>query len=851
MADPKTKTGRFQTGPRDLIGDIHAQQRRKLFRRVALGVALFVFLLLIAVALKWLADRRDRDACLDNATQGFARGTSAELAKLALELDTCIADHPKDAPLAGALALTRAQLLAEFGEFDAEAHQAVEALAAYPLSTHDGELAVVMLALDDGQLDEARAHLDTVQTLDGRQSIAPNHEVWVSGMLAIADPAADLDQAIDALTATMGEDGSVSLRRLLATLHMHAGDSGAALALLGEARSRSQTHLGLAADEALYNALLRQKLAGVADVADQLLGGDFEIAQRDRAHALLARGVVRVQSGEIEQGMELVDQAWAALPGWDKLSRTLALEMAMEAGDGERARTWIDEAGLRAPESDIYEAWVKLVEGDVMTALEDLASLPQEHPRVALLQGLALVEQQRMAEAKPWLERAEKLIPGRIDVEVARARAEVETGDPEAARRKLEALAEEEPFAPRAWTGLGEANLFVAYRDVDRSAPITTQKPDAESLREARRAFKEAIERERQPAEAYLHLAELTDAKRHEDPSLIAEVLDLLAKAVAANERMPRYAEREALYLAELSLRAQASAKLAAVLDRPGTSAAVPMMLATMALQQLEFDELSEVPEAFDGWIEQARQRGAQARDYELLEARAMLERSEAQAALTKLEALLASDEDDIEVRIYTIRAHMELRDRDTALAVVKRGLGTLDDERKGQLFFEWAAIMSRGGKRKPAAKYAAAGWKKLEKQGDVPVAELILAAQDAVRLLIRDKQTKPLGGIGRSLTELVPYHSDAWVLRSEAEMRLNRGSDAKASAEKAVELDENNARAHEALAQVWLRFGRRDRARESFSTALELAKGTPLEKGYAKNIENLDDAAAEKEKDK
>ena len=110
--------------------------------------------------------------------------------------------------------------------------------------------------------------------------------------------------------------------------------------------------------------------------------------------------------------MKLVAQAWDELPGWDKLSRTLALEMAMEAGDGERARKWIDEAGLRAPESDIYEAWVKLVEGDIMAALADLAALPQEHPHVALLQGLALVEQNRYAEAQPWLDRADKLLPG-------------------------------------------------------------------------------------------------------------------------------------------------------------------------------------------------------------------------------------------------------------------------------------------------------------------------------------------------------------------------------------------------------------------------------------------------------
>jgi tetratricopeptide (TPR) repeat protein len=838
VADPRN------TQPRDLIGDIHAQQRRKLFRRVAMGVALFVVLLLIAVALKYLADRRDRDACLDDAREGFSLGTSAELSGVATELEACIAEHPKDPLLKGALALTRAQLLAEFGESDEEAHSAVAALDELEAPTHDGELARVIVALDDGELVSARERLPTVKDMDDSRSIAPKHEVWVGGMLAIADPEADLDEAIDTVTATLPEDGSISIRRLLATLHMHAGDPTAALAQLDDARSRSQTHLGLAADEALYNALLRQKLAGVADVADQLLSGGFEIAQRDRAHALLARGVVRVQSGEIEEGMKLVDQAWAALPGWDKLSRALALEMAMEAGDGERARTWIDEAGLRAPESDIYEAWVKLVEGDVMGALEDLAKLPQEHPRVALLQGLALVEQNRFTEAAPWLERADKLIPGRIDVEVARARVEVHTGDPEAARRKLEALAEEEPFAPRAWTGLGEANLAVAYRDVDPKKPKSEQKPDAGALREARRAFKKAVERERLPAEAYLHLAELTDAKRREDPKLVTEVIDLLAKAVAANPKLPRYAEREALYLAEVGLRRQAIPKLEAVLDQPGTTAAVPLALAETALQQVAFDEREKLPEKFDGWLEEAKKRGAAfpevGHELDLLTARALLEREQPKEALAKLEPLLEANEDDIDARVYAVRAHMDLRDRDTALATLKRGIGTLPDERKGRLFFEWASIMSRGGKRKAAANYANNGWKKLAKAPDVTIPQYLLLADEAIRLLNRDKQPKPAAGIGRDLTELVPFHSDAWVIRAEAEIRSNRGSDAKASAEKAVELDETNPRAHDILGQVWLRFGRKDRAKESFEKALELGKGTPQEGDYAKNLEGL-----------
>jgi uncharacterized protein HemY len=825
--------------PRDLIGDIHAQQRRKLFRRVALGVALFVVLLLIGVAVKLLAERHDRDRCLDDAREGFALGTSPDLEAIVQDLQGCLERHKRDSLLLGALALTRAQLLAEYGIDPDSAHASVVALDEGELSTHDGELARVMLDLDDGQLAAARERLPTVAAMADEQSIAPNHEVWVGGMLAIADPEADLDAAIDTVAATVKSDPSISLRRLLAALHMHAGSEPAALEELARAREQSVTHYGLAADDALYNALLRQKLTGVADVADQLLR-EFEIAPRDRAHALLARGVVRVQSGEIDEGMKLVAEAWDALPGWDKLSRTLALEMAMEAGDGERARKWIDEAGLRTPESDIYEAWVKLVEGDIMAALADLAALPQEHPRVQLLQGLALVEQNRWTEAQPWLELADKTLPGRIDVEVARARVEARTGDPEAARRKLDALAAEEPFAPRAWTGLGEANVAVAYREVDPSAPIAAQKPDAAALREARRAFKKAVETERRPAEAYLQLAELTDLKRREDPKLADEVLDLLGKAVTANEKLPRYAERRALYLAEIGRRRAAMDKLAQLLERPGVSWRVPATLGQLVLEQLEFDELDQLPEDFDAWVEQAKQLGAPARELDLLQARAALERGKPDEAAPKLAALLITNSRDLDARVYHVRALISLHDRDTAVAEVKRGLGAIPDELNGRLYLEWSTIMSRAGKRRPAASYAATGWRKIKDHPGATVHELLVAGEQAVRMYQRDQKPKPAAVIGRELTDRVPTHSDAWVIRANAELRTNRGSDAKASAERAVELDEHNPRAHEVLGQMWLRFGGKDRAKESFEQALELGKGTPQEATYRKNLEGM-----------
>ncbi len=825
MVDPRTER------QRDLIGDIHAQQRRKLFRRVALIVALFIALLLVAIGLKLLADQREQAECLADARTGFAQGTSEDLDAVAKGLEVCLAEHTGDPELLGALALTRAQLAAEFGD---QVEQAEAAVAALPEDakhiTHDGELARVMLALDRGELDEARERLTAVEAMPDTKSIAPNHEVWVSGMLAIADPEADLDAAIDRVSTTVQTDPSISIQRLLVVLHMHAGDSSTALEELARAREQSRTHNGLAADEALYNALLRQKLPGVADVADQLLGGEFVLSERDRAHALLARGVVHVQNGEIDKGMELVDLAWASLPGWDKLSRALALEMAMEAGDGKRARKWIDEAGLRTPESEIYDAWVELVEGEVMTALADLAKLPQEHPRVALLQGLALVEQGRFAEADAWLARADKLLPGRIDVEVARARVEAQTGDPELARRKLESLAEEEPFAPRAWTGLGEANLAVA-------AKASKAKPDEAALKDARRAFKLAIQRERLPAEAHLQVALLADRKRADKPEVVAEVLEQLAKAVETNDHLPRYAERQALYMAEVGDR-QAYAALAKIVERPGIDWQAPLALAKLVVDRVEFGQASELDPKFDAWVTQAESLAAPARELELLRARALLlsdVEADTKTAELELLALLALNEADIDARVYYIRTLGY--DRDKAVIEIRRGIQVVPEAQTGRFYCEWSTIMSRGAKRRPAAMYAQTCWERLRADPSSSTVQLLEAGEQAVRMLQRDKRPKPAMSLGEELTDHLPKSSIAWRLRADAELFASKAAEAKASIEKSLELDNQDPLAHILSGDLWMRFGRKDRAKESYETAREQAKGTALEKELGKEL--------------
>src|SRR5690606_1343313 len=103
-----------------------------------------------------------------------------------------------------------------------------------------------------------------------------------------------------------------------------------------------------------------------------------------------------------------------------------------------------------------------------------------------------------------------------------------------------------------------------------------------------------------------------------------------------------------------------------------------------------------------------------------------------------KLEALLAANNKDLDVHVYHVRAVIELHDRDTAVAAVRRGLAAVPDDQTGRLYLEWSTIMSRAGKRRVAAIHAANGWRKLRDQHGATVHQLLMAAEQAVRMYQR-----------------------------------------------------------------------------------------------------------------
>ena len=690
------------SGSGDLIEDIHRQHRRRILKRAAQFVALAVVLLVAGLAFKLIADRRARADALSGAAEHLMLGTVGEV-DVALELlELGLERNVDDPDLTGLRALSLGHRWLEFGVGEDPARIALTELA----DTEDDGAGVAraMLAFADGDIDQAEQALSEAldRTSPGDEddpSLRWRAAAWVSGLVSVAsagrdgrpaghatelpedDPRVAARERVAAWVEVHRSD--VAMRRMLASLQLHTGQTETALATLEALRDDAETHMGLAADDALYHAVLRTKLAGVASVADQLLEKPAAgLSRIDRAHAVLARAVVHAHSGEQTEALERLDEAWEQLASWNLLDRRLAMETALQAGDTERMRRWVKEAGLPAAEASVYRAWGVLLEGDVMEALAQLADLDQRHPRVAYLQALALAEQGRWPEAAPWLERTETLMAGRVEVEVARARTELRIGNRETARRKLEALAEFEPYAPRAWTGLGEAYLLAEPAD----------------LEQAERALRRAIEREPVPAEATLLLADATLREGGDDPKALVKALTLYERAAQINPALPKYGVALALHLERLGLDRRAHDALEEQLDRPGVGWEVPLALARVRMRRTDPDGKD-----LDALLDVATERKAPAPDVAVMRARVALLHGtdEALAAARQvIDARVEAAPGDVGARAVQVRLLLAAKDQKSAELAIRRGLQAAEDGTKGRLFLEWARLESRTGQK-------------------------------------------------------------------------------------------------------------------------------------------------------
>ncbi|MCX4246988.1 tetratricopeptide repeat protein [Paraliomyxa miuraensis] len=827
---------RLATGSGDLIEDIHRQQRRRTLKRAAQVTALATAIVLLGVAAKIVHDRHERATDLEEAYVHYAIGTPAELEQAITSLQASIDDlSAEHTPTLVARALALAHRFSELGEGEDAARRAVAELAGNPPGA---ALARGLLQLADGELDASAQSLEDDRAADGDQEVGPfviAERAWLGAMLVVARQPDDADARQAAVAELQGRlaeaPEQVALRRVLARLLLLGGDAEAALHELEEAqKGPGRYHVALSADWALYDAYWHaseaDELRKVASVADQLLQGTgITLSPPDRAHAQLARAVVHVQSGEVEEGLALLDEAWAGLPSWDRLSRRLAIRSALEAGDASRTAKWVEAVALPEAEADIYRAWAVLVEGDVMDALGRLAKLPQDDPWVGYLQALALVDQGRYVEAKDWIDHTERKLPGRVELEVARARVELRTGDKKVALRKLEALAQEEARAPRAWTGLGEAHAL----------------QDEPDWAEARKALRRAVEREPHPAEATLLLAQIADRKRGKDPKAETDALALYEQAAEANRHLPRYREALAIYLDDIGFPKRAREQLQAVVDEPGVGWEVVTRLVRLEAEANAKDRDGEFdPEPL---LAKAVERGAPPNEVVRLRARIDIDSDDKERLVEAQEALavvLAQDPQDVDARVMYAQTFSKQFDRKAAEAALRKGLSVLtDDSKDGRLLWAWAEIESRAGKSRLAAPRARRAFVRMLAEGRPP-SELLDVADLAMRVWLRLGKERTALSIASQLTDRLGYHSQAWTLRARTELGAGEAASARQSAEQAIALDDDNPRAHEINGHALLRYGLKDKAREEYERALELVKGTPLESEYKVNLKRL-----------
>jgi tetratricopeptide (TPR) repeat protein len=815
----------------DLVGELQRDKRRRKIRRVILLLVLLVVIAILCVVAKLLWDQRTLERSLDEARELFAQDLAASSLEAARVLRRNVDLDDDHGPTLAALALVRARsAMASLDEAEiSDAREDLE-LARAGSQVAEVEVAAGMLALLGGDHAAAIAACDAADGLQD-SGFAPRHAAWLrarvtlaSGQVSgLADAAAALDSAVQA------SPDWPAYHRAAISIDFRAGRVDQAIERIAKARKSFEAHLGLAVDEALYLAVLGRNLAGVAASADALLQSD--LAPRDRGRALAARGVSAFGMGEVELGLKQLEEARAAVPAWDRDSTDLALEALLSAGQVGAARAWLGDHPTVDPWPQIYEAWALLAEGKVIDALERLSALPQDNSRVAYLQALALVEQRRHAEAGPWLDIAGRSIPGRVDLAVASARAQAYTGDAKAAVAALDQIATDHPYAPRVWTGLGEALL---EGDADK-----------EASRKARQALERALEREVVAAEARLLLAELELRVVREDPAAWGRALELHERGAEINPNLPRYRGALGVLLSDMGHPRRAEEMLRSVADEPGVDPDTLLALARVSAKQAALSgkrTRKKARKQIKDWLAAAKAAGAAADQVErarLLTAVALAKADELPQLNAEVERLAATAPKSVELQVLRADVLRRMGAFEDAKQVLRQTLRRVPRRYRGRIHLALARIEAQRGKRRPAAGL---GWKGLTAMANEPrpPSELLEAAQFVVRQWQAIRQKGGARGVGRKLTQWVPFHPQAWLTRGKIQLDGGYLEYACASAEKAIGLDPDIAEAHALLGACLRESGDKERAKEAYTTAAKLARGTDLAKEYKKILRKL-----------
>ena len=819
--------------PVNLLHDVTMHPRRTLALR--LGALGLVVALLLAGGW-WLMERsREQVAAeaLRNAASRLHGGSLAELREASHTLALAGASTTGDAPIDRAALVIDALRVAEFGDLPSQGLEELKRRTRDRSESFEARLADALLTASEGRFEALRAATERLTAMPTDGAFGAGLTQWPRLVLAVREASSNsLTDDIDGdaqVEALEGDERPMAVKRLEVTRDYLSGERRKAIRWLSALRDEAPAHLGLAADEALLLAAGREQLGAVASISEQLASRTKGLSAVDQGRASLARAVVHLYSGDRAQASTLVAQAWRTGAPGDRLARALALEVAVDSGAFELVDVLLAESGLPEEDIETYRAWKSFAAGDPAGALERLAVLEQRSPRVAYLQGLALVTQERYGEAWPWLERAEQFYPGRVELEVAKARVMLRRDDPRTMLRSLEGLAEQEPYAPRAWTALGEARLQV-FRSKGGG--------DLRLALAAQSALEHAVEVEPLPATAHRRLGELWRARMSAREDAPTQALTHFRAAAEINPAVAQNRAALASMLMDIGLDDEASPLITALLDDGAASPA-------LQLRQVRLwgrAGAAERADAVETLCDTAAVAGASARDISVARlyfALGTSDEEQIRALIREAMDARVGDGDDVEYIGLLVRALAQHYDGEEALKLVRRAIRRRPTEVTGHLFLEWARIELHRGNFARGAGYAYIAYRRLREANAAPTLQ-VEAAQLAVQGYAHGARAKPALRISAPLTRRFAMVGKVWQIYALA---LHVASESRSSLEavnRAIELAPDLASSYGLRAKIQLRRGDRPGARASMRTAMKLAAGTSAYGSYKKSWERL-----------
>lgn len=824
-------------GRTDLVSEMQQRSRaalaqaqarsRTMRRRTALvSVTIVVAALALTGIGKLALDEYRVHRVLSTAHARIAEGTPEDLVLALSSIERGLEIEPDHPEGRATLALVRSQQAID-GSTPVDSAEAAIAEAG---DCTEAAVSRGIVAALQGDFDDAA---EAIADLDPSGPNAPTlrrAQAWVQAQIALHDlddPTA-LAPAIAAVEAALEEaPGWDRNHRAAAALYFRGGRVDQALEKIAEGRQLRPTDTGLLVDEALYHAVLQRDLDSIEQIVTQLLDGTPALDERDASRARLARAIARQYRDGDEAARSALDEAYEGLHAGDHRARALALEVALLSGASALAERWVDADTLPPVSTELHDAWVDFSADHVAPSLKRLAELPQVHPRVALVQGLALVEQGRFTEARTWLGRAQEAFPGRPALEVAMARVDAQLGDPGPAAERLEKLSKAYPRTPRVWTGLAEA--------------LTRQAESGEVPERAEAALQHALEHEAAPAQAAFLLSRRRLAMAATDPTQIPEADALLHRAVKVRDWVPTYRETLGRFLADVGDRNEARELLASIAD---TRPADPTSLLLLAELTAEHAAARNVvpPAEVATWLALAGQYGAPPAAVVHTNARIalMADTPEGLAqARAWVEPQLKANRGDLEARLIHVEVLRRQGDLKGARSSAHTGLRKTRRKREGRLLLALAEIERDSGKRRGAASLAYKGWR-LAVREPRPANELLEIARMGIERWNAVDNTSGTRSIGRSLTRQVPYRAEAWTLRSQVQLDSNHPEEACASAAKAIALDDSLVDAHLAQAECALDMRDRKTARAALEKAAELTTDDAQGKAIRRRLRKL-----------